>query len=390
MTRITEALGSAERTGPGRVKLTIITPGQGSSGFYSAEVLQQAVADKVFPRGTHSFVNHTTAVEDAERPEGDLRNLAGVLLEDARWDGEKVVAEARIGSAWRSFVEEFGEFIGVSISAAAEIADDGTVVRLHPHPFTRVDLVTKAGRGGEISEVLEAARVIESRSIVNETTADNIRNWLSVAVRDQHAKNGDWAYMVDHDETNVYYEHDGGKLWQQGYTLTGSTITLDGDPVEVRKRTEYDPVTPTDPPADPAEATPTHTQEGATMAHIDDNELTQLRESASRADQLAAENQALKDAADKAALEARQGQARNAVREAFGKDATAFYLAAADRAAESEDYDHAAFTEQVTEAAAKAAQGAGTPNLGGATTGTVTERKTPTADDNIAALEGRI
>lgn len=384
MDRITEALGSAERTGPGRVKLTIITPGVGSSGSYSAEVLQQAVAEKVFPRGTHSFVNHTTAVEDAERPEGDLRNLAGVLLEDARWDGEKVVAEARIGSAWRSFVEEFGEFIGVSISAAAEIADDGTVTRLHPHPFNRVDLVTRAGRGGEISEVLEAARVIESRSIVNETTADDIRNWLSVAVRDQHAKNGDWAYMIDHDDTHVFYEHDGGKLWRQTYTLTGSTITLDGDPVQVRRRTEYDPVEPTNPPADPAEATPTHTQEGAIMATIDDNELAQLRESASRADQLAEENKMLREDAEKAALEARQEQARNAVREAFGKDAPAFYLAAADRAAESADYDHAAFTEQVTEAAAVAAQDAGTPNLGGGST--ATESKTVTSEDILAEL----
>ena len=384
---ITEALGAAEKSGPGRVMLTIITPGQGSSGAYSAEVLEQAARDQVFPRGTHSFVNHTTAVEDAERPEGDLRNLAGVLLEDARWDGERLVAEARIGSAWRDFVDEFGEFIGVSISAAAEIADDGTVMKLHPHPFNRVDLVTRAGRGGEISEVLEAARVIESRSVVTETTADDIRNWLSVAVRDQHAKNGDWAYMIDHDDAHVYYEHDGGKLWQQGYTLTGSTITLDGEPVQVRRRTEYDPVEPTSPPADPAAVTPTQTQEGAIMATIDDNELTQLRESASRADQLAEENKTLREASEKAALEARQEQARNAVREAFGKDATAFYLAAADRAAESADYDHAAFTAEVTEAAAGAAQDAGTPNLG---TGTpVTESKTISDEDILDVLKGR-
>lgn len=119
------------------------------------------------------------------------------------------------------------------------------------------------------------------------------------------------------------------------------------------------------------------------MATIDDNELTQLRESASRADQLAEENKTLREASEKAALEARQEQARNAVREAFGKDATAFYLAAADRAAESADYDHAAFTAEVTEAAAGAAQDAGTPNLGGGAT-VASESKTITNEDILA------
>lgn len=381
--RITEALGTATATGPGRVKLTIITPGQGSSGTYSPELLEQAAKDKVFPRGTQSHVNHSTRTEEMDRPEGDLRNLAGVLLEDARWDGEALVAEARIGSAWRSFVEEFGEFIGVSISAAAEIAEDGTVARLIPDPFNRVDLVTVAGRGGRIAEVLEAARVVESRSLVRETTANDVEMWLDAALRDRFttATGGggymDYPYSRDHDDQYVYYRHL-DRWWRLPYTVTPTSVTLDGEPVEVRRRTEYDPVDTTtgitESPAGPGGA-PHHTEQAppkkeSDMPEITQEELTQLRENASRATQLEQENKALRENADKAARQARVDRATAAVREAFGADAPAFYVTAAERAAADEDYDHEAFTAMVNEAAAarESANGAGEVTGAGNTT----------------------
>src|SRR6185312_8498863 len=153
-----------------RVKLTLITPGKGTSGYYSAEVLEQAAKDRAFPRGTQVHVNHDSAVDRMDRPEGNLRNLAGVLLEDAYTDPSgALVAETRVGSAWRDFVEDFHEFIGASVSSSAEVSEskDGPVVeRLIPSPFNRCDLVTVAGRGGKITEVLEAAKAIESRSNV--------------------------------------------------------------------------------------------------------------------------------------------------------------------------------------------------------------------------------
>ena len=110
---------TATPKGPGRVLLTIITPGQGSSGVYTPEVLERAATEKVFPRGTQGMVDHPTLTEGADRPEGSLHNLALVLTEDARWDGNALVAEARVRSAYRDLVDEFADFIGVSISAAA-------------------------------------------------------------------------------------------------------------------------------------------------------------------------------------------------------------------------------------------------------------------------------
>lgn len=398
-TKITESLGSAKSTGPGRVKFRIITPGTGSSGTYTEAMLQQAAQDNVFPKGTLSMVNHSTAAEDFERPEGDLRNLAGVLLEDAYWDGNALVAEARIGSAWKDFVDEFGEYIGVSISAQAEVTESGEIARLLPDPFNRVDLVTVAGRGGEISEVLEAARVIESRSIVKETTDSDIDMWLSSAVRDEIQG---FAFVVDHDSEYVYYFADGAdgreRTYRRSYTLNGSTVTLDSNPVEVHRRTEYDPVItganidPENPlqvsSPEPAGISETDSKETA-MVEIDQAEYDALREKARRSDELATELQELQEAQADEAAKTRQARALEAVKTAFGDDAPAFFVTAAETAAAHEDYDHDAFKAMVDEAAGHQAQEAGTPNLGGST-GTVTEAKsTVTNDDIVAAFEGR-
>ena len=39
---------------PGRVRIEVISPGWGSSGFYSAKVLDNAVTEKVWPAGTRA------------------------------------------------------------------------------------------------------------------------------------------------------------------------------------------------------------------------------------------------------------------------------------------------------------------------------------------------
>ncbi|GAA5229258.1 hypothetical protein [Arthrobacter cryoconiti] len=247
MTDIVSESAGVSRTGPGRVLLKLITPGVGSSGTYSAEVLAQAAKDKVWPRGTQSHINHDTEYERMERPEGNLRNLVGVLTEDAYVDADgALVAEVRVGSAWRDFVEEFHDFIGASVAASAVIKDtkSGRIVeKLIASPFNRVDLVTVAGRGGNVAEILEAATAIESRSVVRETTASDIDGYLRSAVRDMHRTEDRYAWMQDYDSEYVYFEQL-GKIWRQKYTLNGVEAILVGDPELVHRRVEYDPVTP--------------------------------------------------------------------------------------------------------------------------------------------------
>lgn len=386
---------TATRRGPGRILLTLISPGQGSSGDYTAEVLANAAAERAFPRGTLGMIDHDTPSEAMERPEGSLRNLAIVLEEDA-YVGENgaLQAEAKVATAWRDLVDDFHEHIGASIYASAEISVNESgqkvVERIIPSPFNRTDLVTVAGRGGKIEQVLEAARVIESRSIVKEAMADDVRMWLSATVRDTHANEDTWAYLQDYDETYVYFETR-NKTYRQQYSLTGVNVTLSGEPVEVRRRVEYDPVI-----SPPVPAGVTENQEEATMATIDDKELADLRESASRAAALEAELQAekearAKEAADRAteATAHRIAEAKRIVTEAFGDDAPALYTRLAESVATPEDFDAEAFRTEVTEAAAKrdADNGHGQPRgLGG---GTVTESKTISDANIVAALHGK-
>lgn len=65
--QITEALdgaaGRARPSTPGHIKVGLITPGWGSSGYYAAEVLESAAADRVFPAGTHIYFDHPSASE---------------------------------------------------------------------------------------------------------------------------------------------------------------------------------------------------------------------------------------------------------------------------------------------------------------------------------------
>lgn len=121
---------------------------------------------------------------------------------------------------------------------------------------------------------------------------------------------------------------------------------------------------------------------------INEEELTQLRESSSRAAELEKQLDELKQERAAEAAQARSTRAEDAVRTAFGDDAPEFYLEAARAAAASEDYDHDAFVAKVSEAAAvrRSAEGAGEPNLGNgvAQESTVTKRN---AEDIIMALQ---
>lgn len=358
--RVTEAVtATATPKGPGRVLLTIITPGQGSSGYYTPEVLERAATEKAFPRGTLGLVDHPTATEGMERPEGSLHNLALVLTEDARWDGEALVAEARVRSTYRDIVDEFHDFIGVSISSAAEISesDSGRVIeRLIPDPFNRVDLVTVPGRDGRVAAVLESART-------REAMASDLRDRLIAALRA-----ADVGYYVDHDEQHVIYEPwDSATSSLMRATYDQSPIPTLGTPEPVTRTVTYNP-TPAE--ARPADATtPATESQEETMAktEIDEQELQQLRESASRAETLQAENTALKEAAEAAAKSMREralADARAIVAESFGEDAPAFIVRAAEAAATSEGFDTAAFRAEVTEAAAALTVDPATPNVG--------------------------
>ena len=143
-----------------------------------------------------------------------------------------------------------------------------------------------------------------------------------------------------------------------------------GTPEPVTRTVTYNPTTADAGPADAA--TPAAESQEDTMAktEIDEQELHQLRESASRAETLAQENTALKEAAEAAAKTMREralADARAIVAESFGENAPAFIVRAAESAATGEDFDPDTLRTEVTEAAAALTVDPATPSVGAVT-----------------------
>lgn len=156
---------------PRRALVTLITPGWGSSGYYSPTVLENAARDRVFPAGTHMYLDHPDEIEQSVRPERTVRDFAGVLTEDARWTGTGLEAAVEFNEAAAAFVLDpvNAANLGVSIRAIAEVTEGeaegrkgNMIVRLAA--AESVDVVTRAGRGGHIATILESETAPPDRS----------------------------------------------------------------------------------------------------------------------------------------------------------------------------------------------------------------------------------
>ena len=295
-TTLTEARPAVEAApdSTGRIEVTLITPGWGSSGYYSAEILEQAAKDGIFPAGLQCFVDHPSQRDLHERPERSVRDLAAVLTEATRWDaaGQRLVSLAQLLPPHAETFRQPGvaEAIGMSIRASADVSQgeaEGRRGRIVGRlvEAQSVDFVTRAGRGGRY-QVIESA--LPSRVVrdavehgVAEATANDLREWLADVLRDAYGGDKSWVWVRDFDDSTVWYEReaeDGSGLFQHTYTETDGAVTLTGDPVEVRIETRYVPV-------DPAGTTTTTVQdnEESHMPQIEQGKLAELEEAAGRA-----------------------------------------------------------------------------------------------------------
>ncbi len=141
--------------------IKLISPGRGTSGYYTESVLKTAADSKIFKAGTQMFWNHDTDAEEFSRPEGDLNRLAAVTTTDARWDesgvdGPGLYARAKVFSDYADKVKEKGPHIGLSIRAGGSREDAARGPDGKPGVITAlknalsVDFVTKAGRDGKV------------------------------------------------------------------------------------------------------------------------------------------------------------------------------------------------------------------------------------------------
>lgn len=399
---IHEAGTLSTAAGPGKLLIQLITPGWGSSGYYSPALLEQAAADKVFAKGTQMHIDHMSTTERREQPAGSVKTLAAVLTEDAVWDGERLVAEAMLGSQYRDVITEFAEYIGTSIAAGADVTigeaegRKGTIVeKLYPDPLNRVDFVTVAGRGGKVEKVLES---IAGRA--EEATANDIREAINTAIRDAYQDEGVWVWVLDYDDSNIWFSQESAseaKTWQQAYTLNDVTVELTGDLVEVRRVTTYVPIAPatesTDSPSGPAGVTENEKEPTVATIQIEESVHADLVEKSSRTTALEAELTTATTratAAEAGLTEANDAAAAAVVEAAFtaagiSAPKTAARLSKGYPVKENGVLDSEALATDVAESIAElqVANGAGTVRGVG---DTATESKTITDDDVVNAL----
>lgn len=157
----------------GTVMLKLISPGKGSSGYYTTEVLKRD-GPRVFTRGMHNFIDHPTPAEEAERPEGSINRLGSTLVEDAHWldayrdasgvdAGPGLYARAQVTPSFKESLDAIASNIGTSIRAMGKarmgaIGDyKGPIIEAITSAKS-VDYVTMPGAGGKVLSLVESAR----------------------------------------------------------------------------------------------------------------------------------------------------------------------------------------------------------------------------------------
>lgn len=381
--RVTES--GSFGTNAGRFLVTLITPGRGSSGYYTPELLEAAAAAKVFPAGTPMHLDHQTESERYERGIRSVATLAAVTTEDARWDGYGLVAEARPIGANGQHMRDAAGAAHVSIAAAADFntsdpAPDGLpliVEALHPSVLNTIDFVTVPGRGGTF-QVLESARAQEARTVATYLEA-RTHTYLSTLFADMYGEG-----RLTREEWDALQVAATGALT----SITAAIAAIPG----LSTRDIWDDAPTISPaleagaaPTNPAASNPTNgnptKEDTLPKIEIDEQELDTLRESAGRAETLQSQVTALeaeKQAAEDKAKADRVAAAEAVVAEAYGENAPAFISEAAKHAAEMGTFDEKAVREAAqARTAAEAGQPAG---LGS----TVTESKALPSDEDIA------
>ena len=138
--------------GKNRYRVRIIQAGQGSTGFYPADVLKEH-GPTAFPKGTHCYVDHGQGTRSPD-------DIAGVLDSDTEFveDDEGLYSTIKFTSRGMKIVEELKDDVGLSIHASGTIDEEGVVQTIEYSRLNSVDIVSRAGANGAILELLESFR----------------------------------------------------------------------------------------------------------------------------------------------------------------------------------------------------------------------------------------
>jgi hypothetical protein len=170
----------------GTVMLKLISEGVGSSGFYPKDVLKRD-GPKVFTKGLFNLIDHPTAQQEKDRPEGSVLNVGSTLMEDAKWydswkdkngtdQGAGLYARATVKPTFREDLSVIANDIGMSIRAKGKARRgliDGVEMPIIESidKALSVDYVTLPGRGGKVIDMMESAKVKETHTMTVDEAA---------------------------------------------------------------------------------------------------------------------------------------------------------------------------------------------------------------------------
>lgn len=140
----------------GRWRAVFITPGRGSSGEWTEEVLERDGAHAL-KKGARCFVTHNRLPNG----EADPFTMWATLAEDAVYEaGVGLVGEIDVLKSWRERVEEVAPHTALSVYLWADVDEFGTVTRIYEDVENGVDLVVHPGREGSelVQKMYESAK----------------------------------------------------------------------------------------------------------------------------------------------------------------------------------------------------------------------------------------
>jgi hypothetical protein len=179
-----------------RWKVVVATPGQGSSGKYSADMLAE-YGPAAIPAGSKAFFDHD--------PKRSVKDMVGTYPEGAYWNAEENRLEADLQpfKHWQEIVDEIGPYAEASIYVMGEADEEGNVTRLIPHRSNGVDLVGYGGLEGSgllerIETLAESARALdEPEASVTSADALKKKETLTMEIEELAAKVDSLATLVE-------------------------------------------------------------------------------------------------------------------------------------------------------------------------------------------------
>jgi hypothetical protein len=158
---LTESTKTPFKRSGKRWRVVIAKPGQGTSGKYSAQMLEEYGSAALAP-GAKAFFDHD--------PKRSIKDMVGTYPDGAFWDAtnQELVAELQPFKHWQEVIDEIGPHAEASIYMMGEKDEDDNVTSLIPHRTNGVDLVGYGGLEGsglkeQVENLIEAAHTASTK-----------------------------------------------------------------------------------------------------------------------------------------------------------------------------------------------------------------------------------